>query len=153
MQSIISHLSSVAITFVQCIPADSFLNSENPHGNRKKISAVSVYVTTSSIEVARTIAKTIVTEQLAACANIFPAIESWYLWEGVVCNDPESALIFKSQKRLVTKLIARIKSLHSYSIPCIVSYPIDKGNPEFIQWIGASTEKSARTRHRRPTKK
>ena len=32
-------------------------------------------------------------------------------------------------------LIEKVKSLHSYSVPCIVSLPIQKGNKPFLDWI------------------
>ncbi|WP_375339749.1 divalent cation tolerance protein CutA [Okeania hirsuta] len=42
----------------------------------------------------------------------------------------------KSLASKVPELIEKVKSAHSYSIPCVVSLPIKEGNPEYISWIG-----------------
>jgi periplasmic divalent cation tolerance protein len=48
-------------------------------------------------------------------------------------------LIAKTRADLVERAIARVKALHSYTVPCVVSLPIDRGNPDFLAWIAAET--------------
>ncbi|MEE8393935.1 MAG: divalent-cation tolerance protein CutA, partial [Rhodospirillales bacterium] len=67
-------------------------------------------------------------------------IESVYRWKGEVCQDREVALIVKTTDRLVEKVVARIKELHSYDCPCVISIPITGGNPDFLDWIVSETE-------------
>jgi periplasmic divalent cation tolerance protein len=101
-----------------------------------------VYITARDREQARKIAKTLVCEKLAACANIIPAINSIYFWEGSLCDDTETALIVKTRSNLMDKLVKRAKTLHSYTVPCIVALPIAGGNPAFLDWITKETKKT-----------
>lgn len=98
-----------------------------------------VYVTTGSLEEAQDIARTVVNERLAACANIIPGMRSCYWWEGQVQEDSEIVLLLKTPALLVAPLTERIKALHSYTVPCIVALPITGGNQDFLNWIAAET--------------
>lgn len=100
---------------------------------------VSVYMTASSAEEADRIASALVEERLAACVNILGAIRSVYRWDGAVRNDTEVALIAKTRAALFDALAARVRALHSHDVPCIVSWPIEAGNPAYLSWIGDET--------------
>jgi len=99
-----------------------------------------VYMTACGDEEAGKIASTLVQERLAACANILGDIRSFYWWDGKVRSDPEVGLIAKTTGDKLQALIARVKSLHSYSLPCVVALEIAAGNPEFLAWIEQETE-------------
>lgn len=103
------------------------------------MSAYVVYVMASSRDEALTIGRTVVGERLAACANVLGGIRSIYWWEGSVVGDDEALLILKSRELLLADLIARIRALHSYEIPCITAWPIRAGNPDYLAWISATT--------------
>jgi len=98
-----------------------------------------VYVTAKDKEEARLIARAVVGERLAACANVLGAIDSVYWWQGRVCEDNETALVLKTSAERKPELISRIKELHSYECPCIVCLPIADGNRDFLNWIAAET--------------
>ncbi len=100
---------------------------------------VSVYMTASSGEEADRIASALVEERLATCVNILGGIRSVYCWNGVVVGDSEVALIAKTRAALFDALAARVRALHSYEVPCIVSWPIEAGNPAYLAWIEAET--------------
>ena len=98
-----------------------------------------LYITVADAKEARKIAAALVDERLVACANIIDRIYSVYRWKGKVEKGAESLLTAKTKQSLVKKAIARVKKLHSYECPCIVSFPIDKGNPDFLAWISHET--------------
>lgn len=100
---------------------------------------VSVYMTAASAEEADRIASAQVEERLAACVNILGDVRSVYRWDGVVRRDAEVALIAKTRAALFDALAARVRALHSYDVPCIVSWPIVAGNPAYLGWIGDET--------------
>jgi periplasmic divalent cation tolerance protein len=108
------------------------------------MSAMMIYVTASSPAEATEIARKTVQERLAACANILGAIKSYYWWQGAVQEEGEVAIVLKTDSTLVERLTARIKALHSYTVPCIVALPIVAGNPEFLRWIGEETVEAQR---------
>ena len=98
-----------------------------------------IYITTKDEEEARKIGKTLVEEKLAACVNIHP-IKSIYWWEEEIMEESEIAMLVKTKAELVDEVIKRVKQLHSYEVPCIISLPIEKGYPDFLKWINQSTK-------------
>ena len=98
-----------------------------------------IYITTDGPDEARTIGRALVEARLAACANILDPITSIYRWEGAVQEGREAVLIAKTTSALVDALTAKVRELHSYDCPCIVSVPIDGGNSGFLDWIEAET--------------
>ncbi|XDD49918.1 divalent-cation tolerance protein CutA [Leptospira sp. WS92.C1] len=98
-----------------------------------------VYITTKNEKEALKIGKILVEERLAACANILPKMKSIYHWEKKLTISNEAVLILKTKSALMTELTLRIKSLHSYSVPCVVSLPILEGNRDYLSWILAET--------------
>lgn len=98
-----------------------------------------VYVTVKDIDEAKKIANHLLDHRLIACANIFP-IRSIYVWKGKVEDDPEVAMIIKTRSSLVDRIMKEIKKIHSYEVPCIVSYDIIKGDKDFLNWIRDETD-------------
>jgi periplasmic divalent cation tolerance protein len=98
-----------------------------------------VYMTTESAEEARRIGRELVESRLAACVNILEGMSSLYWWEGEVQEGSEVVLIAKTRQGRLRDLIDKVKSLHSYSCPCVVALPILAGNPDFLAWIGEET--------------
>lgn len=99
------------------------------------MSVVSVYAVFASAEEAERIARTVVEERLAACANILGPIRSIYHWQGKVETAEEVAAIFKTHHWRSDALIERIAELHSYEVPCVVTWPIDKILREYADWV------------------
>jgi periplasmic divalent cation tolerance protein len=98
-----------------------------------------VYITTGTKKEAKKIAKVLISEKLVACCNIFK-IDSVYWWQGKIEKAGEYGIFAKTKKSLVGKIIKRVKEIHSYSVPCIISFDIEKGNKDFLNWIEKSTK-------------
>ncbi len=96
------------------------------------------YVTVPDRETARSIARFVVERRLAACANSWP-VESRYWWRGSQEESSEFVIVFKTRRSLLRKLIAAVRSIHPYEVPCIVSYPMGTALPEYLAWIDAET--------------
>lgn len=107
------------------------------------MSAVFVYITAASPEQAEAIGRALVTERLAACANILPGMRSIYQWQGAVETAEETVLIAKTRQSLAEALTARVKALHTYDVPCVVTLPITGGHPDFLRWIEDETASRA----------
>ncbi len=97
--------------------------------------AILILSTVSEIKTGKHIAKTLVDEKLAACVNIIPYTKSFYIWEGKTEEDDEALMIIKTEKDLENKIIQRIKELHPYSLPEIITFNISGGLPEYLNWI------------------
>ena len=98
-----------------------------------------VYMTASSTDEAAKLAEALVGEKLAACVNVIDGMTSWYRWEGAVQNEREIVVLAKTRMDLVDALTARVKALHSCTVPCVVALPIAGGNADFLRWIGEET--------------
>lgn len=94
-----------------------------------------VYITTATLEEAKLLANDLVQNRLAACANIVPAVHSVFHWQGRLEQKEESLLLLKTNKATFAKLSARVQSLHSYELPCIVALPLSEALPQFAAWV------------------
>ena len=81
--------------------------------------------------------KELVSRRLAACANIHP-INSIYRWNGEMVEDNEVVVILKTTSERFDELKETIVSLHSYDLPCIISWEI-AGENKYLQWISDET--------------
>ena len=94
-----------------------------------------IYMTAGSMDEATKIGQELVTSKLAACVNILDHMHSIYLWEGEIQNDKEVVIIAKTTEDRVPDLIEKVRSMHSYECPCIVSLPVSGGHQPFLDWI------------------
>ncbi len=101
----------------------------------KGLEHIMVITTVGSEEQALTIANALVYKEVAACVNLVPAIRSIYRFKGKVWDDEEFMLIIKSTKSNYDEIEKTITALHNYEIPEILAFPMEKGKPEFLQWI------------------
>ncbi len=102
-----------------------------------------VYITAPTREEAEKIGRVLVNERLAACVNIIPGMRSIYHWQGKVEQAQEVVVIAKTRAALFEKLAKRVRDLHSYTCPCIISLPISAGEPTFLNWINEYTTDNA----------
>ena len=94
-----------------------------------------VFVTCESKEQAETIAQTVVSEKLAACVNVLPGVRSCYVWKEKLTWSEEVLLLIKTTETRYTQLQQKIKTLHSYDVPEILSVTIEDASQEYLDWI------------------
>lgn len=102
------------------------------------MSVISVYAVFANAEEAERIGIAVVEERLAACVNILGGVRSIYRWQGTVERSDEVAAIFKTTQARADALITRITGLHSYDVPCIATWPIDKVLAGYADWVEGS---------------
>lgn len=103
-----------------------------------------VYMTAPDRSVARELAETLVSERLAACANILDGMESLYWWQGKLQRAEEIACIFKTTAAGYSALEQRARELHPYEVPCIVALPVSRGHAPFLRWVNEETRPGRR---------
>ena len=101
---------------------------------------VSIYAVFASAEEAERIGRTVIEERLAACINILGPVTSIYRWKGKIETAAEVAAIFKTSEAQAQALIARIATLHSYEVPCVATWPIDKILGDYAEWVEDSVD-------------
>jgi periplasmic divalent cation tolerance protein len=97
-----------------------------------------VYVTSPDEATARRIARELLERRLVACANIFP-VGSMYRWEGRIEEARETAMLLKTRVALVPEVVAAVRELHPYEVPCAVGFLLGEGMPEYYEWVDAET--------------
>ena len=102
-----------------------------------------VYITVPDRAAAESISQALVSERLAACANIVDSVTSLYWWQGVLEGSSECVCILKTTRDRYGALEVRARELHAYDVPCIVALPIVCGNADFFDWIRAETRPRA----------
>ncbi len=100
---------------------------------------VTLYVTVADMDQARALARTLIAEQLIACANILPAGRSLYRWNGEIAEEAESFLLMKTRATLAEAAVARLSELHEYDVPCIAVWPWVDGDKRYMAWVRSVT--------------
>ena len=98
-----------------------------------------IYFTAANRDEVLRIGRILVEYRLAACVNVLGEITSIYRWDGTVHEGTEVAAIAKTSSERVSEVIERIKALNAYSCPCVVSWPIAQGNPDYLEWLDEET--------------
>ncbi len=98
-----------------------------------------VLTTTPDRMSAQKLAKELVKERLAACANLSSACQSFYWWQGKISQSREYMLFIKTKSPLFPQLKDRILALHPYQVPEIISLPISKGSANYLAWVDKET--------------
>jgi len=101
--------------------------------------AVLVLTTLPSSDTAAQVARSVVGEKLAACANILPGLRSIYRWQGKIQDEKEVLVLLKTQKSQFARLKARILELHPYEVPEVLAIPVEQGHQAYLEWIAQET--------------
>jgi len=99
------------------------------------VSVVSVYAVFANVEEAERIGRAVVEARLAACVNILGPVRSIYRWNGKIESADEVSAIFKTSDEQADALMTHIAGLHSYAVPCVVVWPIDKVLQSYAHWV------------------
>ena len=105
-----------------------------------------LYITAGDREEALALARMLVGERLAACANVLGAATSVYRWQGAVQEEGEVVLVAKTVEERVETAARRVREAHSYDSPCVVALPISGGDPEFLAWVQEEAQGAERAR-------
>lgn len=103
------------------------------------MTVLSVYCVFPSAEEAKRIGRTVVEERLAACINILGPCRSIYRWQGRIEEADEVPAILKTRADMADRLIERIAQLHSYDVPAIIVWPVDRLLAAYGDWVEEST--------------
>lgn len=94
-----------------------------------------VLSTCPNLRTAKRIATSLVEEGLAACVNIVPGLQSIYRWRGKTESAREVLLLIKLRARNYARVEARIRALHPYELPEIISVGTAGGYARYLAWV------------------
>ena len=100
---------------------------------------VLVQVNTADSAEATRIGRAMVEAGLAAADNVIPEISSIYRWQGEIKESAEAMLVLKVPAARTDEVIERVRALHSYECPAILTLPVADGNPDYLAWVERET--------------
>jgi periplasmic divalent cation tolerance protein len=103
-------------------------------------SAGLVLVTCANEDQAVAIARELVEERLAACANLISSVRSIYRWHDKIEDDREVLLLVKTRLALLKKLERRVRELHTYEVPEVTALRFTDGSAKYVQWLLDATK-------------
>jgi len=92
-----------------------------------------------NLTAAKTVARYLVGQRMAACVNIQPGVKSYYQWEGVIRQANEVTLLVKTTRDRYPEVESAIKALSPYDLPEVVALPVEQGSPAYLEWVRAET--------------
>jgi len=99
-----------------------------------------VLTTFASREKAEEVAWSLVQEELAACVNVLPGVQSIYRWKGEVETESEVACLIKTTEAAWERLRARLVELHPYEVPEVVALPASSVHAPYLEWVTSSVK-------------
>jgi periplasmic divalent cation tolerance protein len=69
------------------------------------------YITAADMDEAEKIGKDLVENRLAACVNVFPFMQSMYMWKGSMEKSQETVIIAKTTDKLKDRLVDQVKKV------------------------------------------
>lgn len=100
---------------------------------------VEVAVTAPDRALAERLAEVLVTERLAACAQVGGPVDSTYWWQSAIQTTAEWQVRFKTAPDRVDALVDQLRANHPYEVPEILVSREDSGNPGYTAWVHEQT--------------
>jgi uncharacterized protein involved in tolerance to divalent cations len=94
-----------------------------------------VHTTFATPADAARVARVLISEQLAACAQVIPEITSLYMWEEELKQETEALLLLKAEESSWVALRDRLAELHPYDTPEIIALPVSHASFEYATWV------------------
>jgi periplasmic divalent cation tolerance protein len=99
------------------------------------VSIVTVYCVFADEQEAQRIGRLVIEESLAACVNVLAPCQSIYCWQGKIEEASEVPALFKTTEAVADRLVERLSLLHSYDVPAIAVWPVDRTLEDYQSWV------------------
>src|SRR5688572_28112102 len=97
-----------------------------------------VFSTFPSPDKAAEVARTLVTEHLAACVNLVGPVRSIYRWQGEISDDSETLAVIKTTSERFEMMRKRLVELHPYEVAEVIALPVEAGHAPYLAWVADS---------------
>ena len=103
------------------------------------MSALLVLTNLPDRDAAEQLAARLVARRVAACVNVLAPCRSVYRWRDGVQHDEEHPMLIKTSAERYAALEAEIRAAHPYELPEIIAVPVERGLPEYLDWVAQET--------------
>ena len=100
---------------------------------------IQVVSTTETYADAEAMARYLVEQGLAACAQVGGPITSIYRWQGRLETAQEWQCVIKTRAALYAQVEEAIRARHAYQTPEILATPVVRGSAAYLDWVVEST--------------
>ena len=107
----------------------------------RAMSVVVAFSTFPTPDKAAEVARTLVTECLAACVNLVGQVRSIYRWQGELNDESETLAVIKTTREQFEALKMRLVELHPYEVAEVIALPVEAGHVPYLDWVEAETKK------------
>jgi periplasmic divalent cation tolerance protein len=97
-----------------------------------------VLTTCGNDEDAKTLARTLVEQRVAACVNTMGRVTSTYRWKGEVQQEQETLLIIKTTAPRLAALEQTIREHSQYELPEFIVLSVQAGSADYLAWVRES---------------
>jgi periplasmic divalent cation tolerance protein len=106
-----------------------------PAAGIPKLGVIAVLTNLPDSESAFNLARALVRRRLAACVNVLPPVTSFYRWEGREEEATEVPVLIKTVLERYPEVEHAIRDLHSYALPEIIAFPVERGFENYLGWV------------------
>lgn len=99
------------------------------------IAEVGMAIVSAPLDAAEAIARAIVEQKLAACAQVTGPVTSVYWWKGEVEEAPERLILLKTERGRVPQIQDLLKRIHPYEVPELIFLPVTAGGDAYLAWL------------------
>jgi periplasmic divalent cation tolerance protein len=100
----------------------------------KDLDILALTTTVGSLADAQALARRIVQERLAACVQVEQGLQSFYRWEGKLCEEPEVRLTIKTLPEREEALRALFEEAHPYEVPQFLALRM-RASEAYAAWV------------------
>ncbi|CAL9682220.1 unnamed protein product [Knipowitschia caucasica] len=94
-----------------------------------------LFINSPTEQTAKDIARSILEKRLAASINILTRTSTMYLWKGELHEASEIMMLVKTRTSRIQQIVEYVRSVHPYAAPEVLSFPVEDGSPEYLQWM------------------
>jgi periplasmic divalent cation tolerance protein len=91
--------------------------------------------TAGSQKEANKIAQLLLKRRNAACVNLIPGVNSLYWWRGKIDQSSEVMIVIKKERRHLKAVEQLLRTIHSYTTPELIGWPINWGHEPYLDWL------------------
>jgi periplasmic divalent cation tolerance protein len=102
---------------------------------------IQVVTTLPSALEAERLARALVEQHLAACAQVIGPVRSVYRWQERIETAEEWQCQIKTRRTLFPAIQQAIGAVHPYEVPEILATPVETGNRQYLEWVRHETER------------
>jgi len=90
-----------------------------------------------NMEIAKSLARALVEQKIAACVQLIDGVHSIYRWEGKVCEEQEILLSAKTTSSKWPEISSFIQAQHPYDLPEILAFSPAQYAQQYGEWVEA----------------